>query len=125
MWVIKWLFIEFIIFMSCSDDKMVWLWDLLLNNFSYVFIGYLDYVCSGVFIFGGNSNMLVIGFYDEMVWVWDVRILGGLVFIFKYKDLIEEVLFFFGGIIFFVVFGNVILVFDLVVVKLLCFIMNY
>ncbi|KAK4234562.1 WD40-repeat-containing domain protein [Achaetomium macrosporum] len=77
VWVIKWPPAELTTLMSASDDKTVRLWDLPSNEPSRMFVGHSDYVRSGAFMPGGNSNLLVSGSYDETVRVWDARGPGG------------------------------------------------
>ncbi|KAK4657463.1 U3 small nucleolar RNA-associated protein 15 [Podospora pseudocomata] len=125
VWVTKWSPTELTTLMSCSDDKTVRLWDLPSNNPSHTFTGHSDYVRSGAFIPGGNSNMLVTGSYDETVRVWDARTPGGSVFTFKHKDPIEEVLPLPGGTTLLAASGNAISVLDLVAAKPLRLITNH
>lgn len=125
VWVTKWSPSELTTLMSCSDDKTVRLWDLPSNTPSRMFTGHSDYVRSGAFIPGGNSNLLVSGSYDETVRVWDARTPGGSVFTFKHADPIEEVLPMPSGTTLLAASGNAISVLDLVAAKPLRLITNH
>lgn len=111
--------------MSCSDDKTVRLWDLPSNNPSRMFTGHSDYVRSGAFIPGGNSNLLCSGSYDETVRVWDARSPGGAVLTFKHAASVEDVLPLPSGTTLLAAAGNTISVLDLVAAKPLRLITNH
>lgn len=127
VWVTKWSPTELTTLMSTSDDKTVRLWDLPSNNPSRMFTGHSDYVRSGAFMPGGNSNMLVTGSYDETVRVWDGRVSdrGGAVLTFKHKDPIEDVLPLPSGTTLLAASGNAISILDLVAAKPLRQITNH
>ncbi|KAK4162690.1 WD40-repeat-containing domain protein [Cladorrhinum sp. PSN259] len=125
VWVTKWSPAELTTLMSCSDDKTVRLWDLPSNNPSRTFTGHSDYVRSGAFLPGGNSNLLVSGSYDETVRVWDARSPGGSVLTFKHAASVEDVLPLPSGTTLLAAAGNTISVLDLVAAKPLRLITNH
>ncbi|AEO57099.1 hypothetical protein MYCTH_2302897 [Thermothelomyces thermophilus ATCC 42464] len=125
VWVTKWSPTELTTLMSASDDKTVRLWDLPSNEPSRMFTGHSDYVRSGAFMPGGNSNLLVSGSYDETVRVWDARTAGGAVMTFKHADPIEDVLPLPSGTTLLAAAGNAISVLDLVAAKPLRLITNH
>ncbi|KAK4249108.1 UTP15 C terminal-domain-containing protein [Corynascus novoguineensis] len=125
VWVTKWSPTELTTLMSASDDKTVRLWDLPSNEPSRMFTGHSDYVRSGAFIPGGNSNLLVSGSYDETVRVWDARAAGGAVMTFKHADPIEDVLPLQSGTTLLAAAGSAMSVLDLVAAKPLRLITNH
>ncbi|KAK5660062.1 hypothetical protein OQA88_13531 [Cercophora sp. LCS_1] len=126
VWVTKWSPTDLTTLMSTSDDKTVRLWDLPSNTPSRMFTGHSDYVRSGAFMPGGNSNMLVTGSYDETVRVWDARAPSNTaVLTFKHKDPIEDVLPLPSGTTLLAASGNTISVLDLVAAKPLRQITNH
>ena len=126
VWVTKWSPTELTTLMSASDDKTVRLWDLPSNNPSRMFTGHSDYVRSGAFMPGGNSNIVVSGSYDETVRVWDARAPGGgSVLTFKHTDPIEDVLPLPSGTTILAASGSAISVLDLVAAKPLRLITNH
>ncbi|KAK4224707.1 WD40-repeat-containing domain protein [Podospora fimiseda] len=125
VWVTKWSPTDPTTLMSCSDDKTVRLWDLPSNNPSRTFTGHSDYVRSGTFLPGGNSNLLVSGSYDETVRVWDARSPGGSVLTFKHAASIEDILPLPSGTTLLAAAGNTISVLDLVAAKPLRLITNH
>jgi U3 small nucleolar RNA-associated protein 15 len=125
VWVTKWSPTELTTLMSASDDKTVRLWDLPSNEPSCMFTGHSDYVRSGAFMPGGNSNLLVSGSYDETVRVWDARAPSAAVMTFKHADPIEDVLPLPSGTTLLAAAGNAISVLDLVAAKPLRLITNH
>lgn len=125
VWVTKWSPTELTTLMSASDDKTVRLWDLPSNTPSRMFTGHSDYVRSGAFMPGGNSNLLVSGSYDETVRVWDARAAGGAVMTFKHADPVEDVLPLASGTTLLAAAGSTISVLDLVAAKPLRLITNH
>ncbi|KAH6627188.1 UTP15 C terminal-domain-containing protein [Chaetomium sp. MPI-SDFR-AT-0129] len=125
VWVTKWSPTELTTLMSASDDKTVRLWDLPSNTPSRMFTGHSDYVRSGAFMPGGNSNLLVSGSYDETVRVWDARAAGGAVMTFKHADPVEDVLPLASGTTLLAAAGSTISVLDLVATKPLRLITNH
>jgi len=125
VWVTKWCPTDLTTLMSASDDKTVRLWDLPSNNPSLTFTGHSDYVRSGAFMPGGNSNILVTGSYDETVRVWDARASSSSVLTFKHADPVEDVLPLPSGTTILAASGNVISVLDLVAAKPLRLITNH
>jgi U3 small nucleolar RNA-associated protein 15 len=125
VWVTKWSPTELTTLMSASDDKTVRLWDLPSNEPSRIFTGHADYVRSGAFIPGANSNLLVSGSYDETVRVWDARAPGAAVMTFKHADPVEAVLPLPSGTTLLAAAGSAISVLDLVAAKPLRLITNH
>ncbi|KAK5957921.1 U3 small nucleolar RNA-associated protein 15 [Knufia fluminis] len=78
--------------MSCGDDNTVRLWDLPSDNSIVTFRGHSDYVRSGCFLSGSNSNILVSGSYDSTVRLWDARTPEAAVMTFKHATSVEDVL---------------------------------
>lgn len=92
VWTTKWSPTELTALMSCSDDSTVRLWDLPSESSTTTFVGHQDYVRSGAFMPGHNSNLLVSGSYDQTVRLWDSRTPGRAVLIFKHAAAVESVL---------------------------------
>ena len=92
VWVTKWSPVELTAVMSCSDDRTVRLWDLPSDSSTTTFTGHQDYVRSGGFMPGQNSNLLYSGSYDQTVRLWDPRTPSKAVMTFKHAAAIESVL---------------------------------
>lgn len=92
VWVTKWSPVELTTVMSCSDDRTVRLWDLPSETSTVTFSGHQDYVRSGCFMPGQNSNLLVSGSYDQTVRLWDPRTPTKAVMTFKHAAAIESIL---------------------------------
>ena len=92
VWTTKWSPTDLTALMSCSDDTTVRLWDLPSETSISTFVGHQDYVRSGCFMPGQNSNLLVSGSYDQTVRLWDSRTPGRAVMVFKHAAAVESVL---------------------------------
>lgn len=92
VWVTRWSPAELTTVMSCCDDTTVRLWDLPSETSTVTFTGHQDYVRSGAFMPGHNSNLLVTGSYDQTVRLWDPRTPSRAVMTFKHAAAIESVL---------------------------------
>lgn len=58
--------------MSCSDDKIVRLWDMPTQEATSVMEGHQDYVRAGL-ISEANPHLVLSGSYDQTVKLWDTR----------------------------------------------------
>ena len=92
VWTTKFAPSDLTTLMSASDDRTVRLWDLPSQQSTRLFSGHGDYVRTGAFLSGTNSDILVSGSYDETVRVWDSRAPGGSVMTFKHRAPVECVL---------------------------------
>lgn len=92
VWTTKWSPTDLTTLMSASDDRTVRLWDLSNQESSLTLTGHQDYVRSGAFMPGQNSNLIVTGSYDQTVRLWDPRTPGSSVMTFKYAAAVEAVL---------------------------------
>lgn len=111
--------------MSCGDDTTVRVWDLPSDNSVTTFRGHQDYVRSGCFLSGQNSNILVSGSYDQTVRLWDTRTSGAAVMTFTHTGPVEDVLSMPSGTTLLASAENQIAVLDIVAGKPLHMIKNH
>lgn len=125
VWTTKWSPSELTTLMTTSDDRTVRLWDLPSSESTTTFTGHQDYVRSGCFMSGHNSNLLVSGSYDQTVRIWDPRTPENAVMIFKHAAPIESVLPLPSGTTLLASADNQISVLDLVAAKPLQILKNH
>ncbi|KAJ9663336.1 U3 small nucleolar RNA-associated protein 15 [Neophaeococcomyces mojaviensis] len=111
--------------MSCGDDATVRLWDLPTDNSVATFRGHHDYVRSGGFLPGQNSNILVSGSYDQTIRLWDARTPQAAVMTFQHSAPVEDVLSMPSGTTLLASAENQVAVLDIVAGKALHMIKNH
>ena len=111
--------------MSCGDDATVRLWDLATDSSIAIFRGHQDYVRSGCFLPGQNSNILVSGSYDQTVRLWDARTPQAAVMTFKHVASVEDILSMPSGTTLLAAAENQVAVLDIVAGKPLHMIQNH
>jgi len=117
VWTTKWSPAELTTLMSTSDDRTVKLWDLSSTESTMTFTGHQDYVRSGAFMPGQNSNLMATGSYDQTVRIWDSRTNDRAVMTFKHAAPIEAVLPLLSGTTVLAASDNQISVLDLVAAR--------
>lgn len=117
VWTTKWSPADLTTLMSTSDDRTVRLWDLPSMESVRTFTGHQDYVRSGCFMAGQNSNLLVTGSYDQTVRLWDPRVADGAVMTFRHAAPVESVLSMASGMTILASADNAISVLDLVAAR--------
>jgi len=117
VWTTKWSLTDLTTLMSASDDRTVRLWDLPSQDSVTTFTGHQDYVRSGAFMPGHNSNLVATGSYDQTVRLWDPRTSDRAVMIFKHAAPVENVLPLPSGMTLLAAADNQLSVLDLIAAK--------
>lgn len=117
VWTTKWSHGDLTRLMSTSDDRTVRLWDLPSQESVTTFTGHQDYVRSGCFLPGHNSNLIATGSYDQTVRLWDCRTSDRAVLIFKHAAPVENVLSLPSGMTILAAADNQLSVLDLIAAK--------
>jgi len=117
VWTTKWSPSDLTTLLTTSDDRTVKLWDLSETESTMTFTGHQDYVRTGAFLPGHNSNLFATGSYDQTVRIWDSRANDRAVMTFKHAAPVESVLPLLSGTTILAAADNQISVLDLVAAK--------
>jgi U3 small nucleolar RNA-associated protein 15 len=117
VWTTKWNPSDLTTLLTTSDDRTVRLWDLPSSESTMTFTGHQDYVRTGAFMPGQNSNLIATGSYDQTVRIWDSRTADRSVMTFKHAAPIESVLPLLSGTTLLAASDNQITVLDLVAAR--------